>query len=345
MNSTTSTFYQRTARWTWRASAVLALVLSACVSETTSSTVANRIPPSTTIVVLASTVAASIAASTTLEEASPSIDTGSYEAVFLRLEVVDDTREVVVLGVNPQGGEREIARLSGAWVTFAPDSASRYMRPLGAVSPTGLLAMPTLHPGSERLMMQWEIFDLHRPKEAPVIIDGVRENVDFVGNTPYFQPDPRPGAFWGPGERLFIPWGPAGSGLQAFVEGRTGSVATVKSAGEHWELLPAWAADGSGVFVSGGKVLHPDGTQTDSTTAIREDNCKRQFESGAPISLPSAVGEPLACLAPDDSMIILIREGSYYQSTAGVLIPGAETWVEIEGSFAGWMAMSKADRD
>jgi hypothetical protein len=291
---------------------------------------------------VSSTVATTIAPSTTIEAVSPTVDTGFYEAVFLRLEVVDDTHEVVVVGVNPQGEEREIARLPGAWVAFAPDSPGRYLRPMGAVSTTGLLAMPRGNPGSkslsERLMMQWEIFDLLRPAAGPVIIDGVRENVDFVNNIPYYEYDPRPGAFWGPGEQFVIPWGPGASGLLSFVEGRTGSVTTVHSPDE---LVPAWAADGSGVFTSDGRVLHPDGTRTDGATAIREDSCKRQFESGAAISPPSAVGVSLACLAPDDSMIVFNQEDEYFQPSSGVTTPGDDTWVEIDGSFAGWLKVDQ----
>lgn len=315
----------------------LVAVLSACVETTTSSTINSRVAPSTTIQVVASSFATSVAPSTTIEVTPSGVLTTTYEAVFLRLEVIDEMHEVVVVGVDPHGAEREIARLPGAWVAFAPDSPGRYLRPLGAVSPTGLLAMPSWHPGSEPLMMQWEIFDLLRSDEAPVIIDGVREHVDFVENTPYYEPDPRPGAFWGPGERLALAWGQVQSGLVSFVEGRTGAVTTVRSPVSR-VLVPAWASDGSGVFISGGQILRPDGTRTESATVIREDSCKRQFESGAAISLPSAAGfPPLACLAPDDSMIVFNKADGYFQSSSGVLTPGDETWVEIEGSFAGWM--------
>ncbi|MGH8948306.1 MAG: hypothetical protein ACRDXF_05540, partial [Acidimicrobiia bacterium] len=92
-------------------------------------------------------------AGTTIPGPNLPITFSTYEAVFLRLEVLDDTLEgpvlgnadtvVVVVGVNPQGEEREIARLPGAWVAYWPPTGEAYLRPLGAVSPTGLLAMPS----------------------------------------------------------------------------------------------------------------------------------------------------------------------------------------------------------
>ena len=254
------------------ASVSLAVVLTACVGETTSSMDATPIAPSTIIEEGSSSVAGSITPSTTSEKVSPTV-AGPYEAVFLRLEALDDTLEgpvfdsadtvVVAVGVNPQGEEREIARLPGAWVSYSPEGGP-YLRPLGAVSPTGLLAMPSEDAEFPRLTMQWEIFDLLHPEAEPVIIDGVREHVELVGWTPYYPSDLGSAAFWGPDERLAITWGPAQSGLLSFVEGRTGAVTTLELPGEEWAPFPAWAADGSGVFTSGETVLRPDGTRTAS---------------------------------------------------------------------------------
>jgi hypothetical protein len=114
----------------------------------------------------------------------------SYEAVFLRIEVVGDSHTVVVVGVNDEGRERQIARLPGAWAAFDISTTTDppvYLSPTGAVSPTGLLAIPSDR-GDAPLMMHWEIYDLHQPEEDPVAVAGVR----------HFIEDSRGGQSWGP---------------------------------------------------------------------------------------------------------------------------------------------------
>jgi hypothetical protein len=95
-----------------------------------------------------------------------------FEAVFLRIEVVGETHAVVVVGVNDEGRERKIARLPGAWA--AHDIGVNevvYLSPKGAVSPTGLLAIPSDR-DDPTSMMHMEIFDLHQPQVDPVVVPG-----------------------------------------------------------------------------------------------------------------------------------------------------------------------------
>ena len=136
----------------------------------------------------------------------------SYEAVFLRIEVAegslrrgytDRPSEVVVVGVNAEGREREIARLPGAWVAYGVGTGPGevgYLAPMGAVSPSGLLAMPG-NRGEANLslqspMMHWEIFDLRRPQADPIIVAGIRQDIEQFPLTPQ-RVDVGGGAFWG----------------------------------------------------------------------------------------------------------------------------------------------------
>lgn len=293
----------------------------------------------------------------------------SYEAVFLRLEVVGVSPEVHVVGVNAEGREREIATLPGAWVVYGIDGgAPNFLAPMGAVSPGGLLAIPS---GHGDLQMEWEIFDLHRPGAEPIAIPGIEQFVEHLRFTPYWQIDPRGGAFWGPGERLAILWydclGSCTPDVQlTFVDGRTGAATPMGSAPA---VLPFWASDGSGVYlgssmsdVNRGRVQHQDGTVTDEPEAVAEPSCRTRDRSGAEISviegritrrgpdgrreeLPSPGGVGFACLAPDDSMIVHDVEIGSGLSTAsqpisGLIDPGSGARFEVEGSFAGWLEVS-----
>ena len=93
----------------------------------------------------------------------------AYEAVFLRLKVVDGSPEVLAIGVDPTGHERQIARLKDAWVAYKLQSGGGFLAPMGAVSPSGLLAIPVgddLRTGPLP-MVHWEIFDLQRASWSP----------------------------------------------------------------------------------------------------------------------------------------------------------------------------------
>lgn len=122
----------------------------------------------------------------------------SYEAVFLRLEVVAGSPIVHVVGVNPEDRVRAIARLDGAWITYGISTATSpaYPAPVGAVSPSGLLAIPS---SSIDLMMHWEIFDLRRPKTEPVVLAGMGQHVELLRETPYWEFNTRGGGLLGSG--------------------------------------------------------------------------------------------------------------------------------------------------
>jgi hypothetical protein len=121
----------------------------------------------------------------------------SYEAVFLRLEVIDDAPEVLVVGVNPAGSERLIARLPGAWMAYDLRGVAGYLAPEGAVSRTGLLALPTNRGDANPRMLHWEVHDLNRPEAEPTVVPGHREDFELIGPTPYIKIDGRPIVFWG----------------------------------------------------------------------------------------------------------------------------------------------------
>jgi hypothetical protein len=268
----------------------------------------------------------------------------AYEAVFLRLHVLDGTHEVIAVGVDVDGHERQIARLPGAWAAYdiqATDTERGFLAPMGAVSPTGLLALPMDGGGQ---MMHWEIFDLDHPEAAPIVIAGMEQFIEQLRETPYWKVDPRGGVFWGPGERLANLWYAPGGGevhlLLSHIDGRTGN-ATAVAIPAGLVVLPAWASDGSGVFVGNSsaengsidvtlrRVLRLDGTVVDAPAALSESSCRT----------PS--GFAFACLAPDDSMIADIIGGTdASQPVARVTAQGSGASFEIEGSFAGWLEVN-----
>ncbi len=344
-------------RWAWAVALLVfvgvAIVLGILVSDA---------PP-----VVDQPVTTTIPATVSTANEPDPIDGQSYEAVFLRLEVVDNSPEVIVVGVNPEGLERQIASFPGAWVAYDIASGESFLAPMGAVSPTGLLAIPS---GSFE-EMHWEIFDLHRPQDEPIVIAGIQQDLEQLQITPYFTMNMRPSVFWGPDERLAIPWYERGGEIVdwqlSFIEGRTGDATSV-DVPDDLVLDRFWTIDGSGVFLRGRSdvgaphlVLAPDGRVTDGTAAVAESGCDGRYQSGAEVevsngqvvlrnpdrtqeALPSPSGVGFACLAPDESAIVFnieIGDGSGSASAssplAGLVVPGSDAFVEIEGSFAGWL--------
>lgn len=196
-----------------------------------------------------------------------------YEAVFLR-------RDMVVVGIDSEGQEREIASLrdggSGFWPAY----------PAGAVTPTGLLALATSDDGG---LFHWEIVDLHRPQAQPIVVAGILEDRDMLRAPPYFTPDGRGGVFWGPGQQVAIAWYERGAdgnvAHMTIVDGRTGAASSVDAPAA---VEPYWTSDGSGIFLgrrieAGSYVfdfLQPDGTVTTTgTTQIVYSGTSRRYRS------------------------------------------------------------------
>jgi hypothetical protein len=336
----------------------------------------TTVPAPTTVAAPTSTVPAGFnPAPITTEPGAP--EGASYEAVFLRLEVAAGIPEVVVLGVNTVGVERQIARLTGAWLAYTSSSlGGGYLAPMGAVSPGGLLAIPS----GALWNMQWMVYDLHNPQAEPIVVPGIIQDFEQFSLTPYFSlNEGRPGVFWGPDDRLAIPWYHRSSiavrWQLAFVEGRTGATSSV-AVPDGMTILPRWTADGLGVFLSSANdrdtpiaFLKADSIvyEIDAAAPIPESACITHYQSGAVISvsgdrvllrdpdgsdaeLPSEDAR-FACLAPDESAIVFTFGalvdgsgpavgGSASHPMAGLILPGSDTFITIEGSFAGWMQVS-----
>ena len=304
--------------------------------------------------------AASGAAIATAPSIQPPNADATYEAVFLRLEVADGAGDVLVIGVNAEGRERQIARLPGAWLVFEIDNGSGFLAPLGAVSVGGLLAIPSHRGEPVERDMHWELFDLHLPDAEPMVIPGITENVEHLGLTPYFAEGPSPSVFWGPGELLAIPWNahipdaadPRASFPDAhitFVEGRTGAMATVdvRDQEDGVYVLPYWAADGSGVVI--GDASHGVG-DVDPTGVLHADGRVTQIIPFANFTcggidmdeLPSLGNTRYACRAPNESMMVVnleIGAGGVraYSPMARLTAQGSDVEFDIAGSFAGWL--------
>lgn len=297
--------------------------------------------------------AASGAAIPTAHVIQPPNADATYEAVFLRLEVADGASEVLVIGVNAEGRERQIARLPGAWVAYHIRNPEGFLAPTGAVSVGGLLAIPS-HSGEQaERAMHWEIYDLHLPDAEPIVIPGITTDVELIGLTPYFSEGGRPSVFWGPGELLAIPWDELvpnnnNDSHITFVEGRTGAAASVDVRDQDGVfVLPYWAIDGSGVIVGDAShgtgdvdpsgVLHPDGTVTDivpfaNVTCGGVDNDE----------LPELGNTRYVCRAPDASMLVVNMEIGGFGVTAvapmaRLAAQGSDVEFDIAGSFAGWL--------
>lgn len=208
---------------------------------------------------------------------------GAYEAVFLR-RGVDDPRETVVIAVDAEGHEREVTRLKDASMSPGPTA--------GVVSPQGLLAVPR---STDGWFFHWEIVDLLHPEAAPIVVEGIRQDAEQLQPTPFYQLDTRPGVFWGPDERLAIPWyercPEASCSVDwqlTFVDGRTGSTRSV-DVPEGDRIMPLWAADGSGVFVDRGDglattILGPDGAISDTDAEIAQTGYGRQYRADGNIA-------------------------------------------------------------
>ena len=286
----------------------------------------------------------------------------TYEAVFVRLEVIDDSRVVVVVGVNAAGQEREIARLPDAWISYDINSPDGYLAPTGVVSPGGLLAIPG-NRGEAPLMMHWDVFDLRRPQAAPFAVPGILQTADELRMTPYYVVNPRGGAFWGPNERLAILWYSCSTSCTpslnlSFFDGRTGATTLVDDPGV---VLPYWAADGSGVFEGGppgdalARIRRPDGSSVEVGDATGVPSCRSRDRTGAEIVstdegrvvLRSAAGSRqdllaagvggYACLAPDDTTLVVQELGNATRLKARLVVPGTGDSFDIDGNFAGWL--------
>jgi hypothetical protein len=208
----------------------------------------------------------------------------AYDAVFLR----PDAADLLVIGVDPYGHEREITRFAGARAVAGPTT--------GVVSPSGLLAVTVPEP--DNWMVHWEVVDLHRLDAPPIVIPEIEQDVEQLQPTPYYRTDRRPAVFWGPDEQLIIPWydrDPSGvvDYQLAFVDGRSGSATSVDLPDEV-KLLPYWAADGSGVVVGQQDedppvhlaTLRPDGTVSEGTAALAPSASSRRYRAdGAVVSL------------------------------------------------------------
>jgi hypothetical protein len=277
---------------------------------------------------------------------------GSYEAAFLRRA---NGPGVIVIGVNANGREREIARLPGAWY----GTSGLALPPMGAVSPTGLLAIPS---GGTGGMMRWEIYDLHSPQADPIVVPGIAEQfIEKLRDRPSWrQVDNRGGVFWGPGDQVAIAWYPctlgAGSCIVrtqlSFVDGRTGATGTVVLADVADDLFvaPVWASDGSGVFVAATDsstaptILHPDGTLTVDPHAVPYRACRLPATEPTPSAVPGpedlAGGTGPGCLSPDGSMIAVDPGGYSVSRSQLVNVQSGESY-SIDGTFAGWLEVSE----
>jgi hypothetical protein len=254
-------------------------------------------------------------------EPSPLIEeptASAYEAVFLRLEVGDGPREVIVVGVDPEGRERQIARLPGAWVAYRLRTSGALLAPMGVTSPSGLLAIPT---ADRDLIMHWEIFDLHRPEAAPIVIHGIEQGLDQVGTTPYLTSGMRPRVHWAAGDRLGIPWHSCDAiscGVWSFFDGRTGAA------------------------IQGRPHSEPGCRTTDRTGAditIFDGGVVKRDADGRREELVPPSGVEFACLAPDDSMLVHSSGLSPSSPVAGLIALDSDTRYVVEGSFAGWLAV------
>lgn len=287
----------------------------------------------------------------------------SYEAVVLRR--VAEGANLHVIAVNPQGEERQVARLQA--VRVAPPNEG-YLHPPAAISLTGLLAIP--NGPADRL--HWEIINLHDAAAEPVVAAGIEQNWEQLQDIPYFRLDMRPSVFWGPDDLLAIPWYERiaqGGGLGdldyhvGFVDGRSG-LATTVDVPDELTILPEWTWDGSGVFVTGSlggpvqerMVLRRDGTLTDEAVASADSTCSTRSTSGIELTLregrvtqrhpngdtdelPAPDNVVFACLAPDDSMVVLGTDG--YPRLTRLIVPGKDDHYNIEGKFAGWLDVAR----
>lgn len=209
----------------------------------------------------------------------------AYEAVFLRFDETTDPPVLRVVAVDATGRERILTGL--------PDRVLHYGAPTGVVSPSGLLAIPSSR-GEAILarpplpLLHWEIVDLHRPHAEPRVVSGIVQDVEQLGWVPWELPESRPAPFWGPGDRLVIPWydrtADGNVWHWSFVDGHSGETTTTGLSDDlrtsaRFGVVPHWAADGSGILVAvdrrvvpqtvdGLVVLRPDGTLSDAEAPV-----------------------------------------------------------------------------
>jgi hypothetical protein len=311
-------------------------------------------------------------------EVPPAEVQAAYEAVFLNLEAtaasggdreaVSAGREVVVVGVDMAGQEREIARIEGGWTTYTVGDGP--LAPMGAVSPDGLLAMPSGRPGA----MRWHIYDLRDPDAGPLVVEGVTQDVEQLQASPYFSEDMRPSVFWTSGGDAVIPWYQRAGDVHfdvAFVDGQTGEVRMADVPTDRW-VLPRAPTDGSGVLLS--RLMHEqarwllarDGSVIELDEPVEAEHaCRTGYASGARLEAgrgsvnrqaPDGRAEVLAvvsevtyaCLAPDEQSVVFdigIGDGTgdvtASSRAAGLIVPGNGDWMTVSGSFAGWMEVDR----
>ncbi|HVQ22472.1 MAG TPA: hypothetical protein VMT36_04310, partial [Candidatus Saccharimonadia bacterium] len=239
------------------------------------------------------------------------------------LEVVDGSPEVLAIGVDPQGHERQIARLKDAWVAYKLQSGGGFLAPMGAVAPSGLLAIPVgddLRKGPLP-MVHWEIFDLHSPEAAPIPVPGIEEGLEELGQGPYLTAAVTPSVTWAPGERVGIPWHSCDElscGVLSFFDGRTGAAVEGRPHAEPNCRTKERSGSEISVFDGGVRQRDPDGSRKELVP-------------------PSGVA--FACLAPDDSMIVHSSGLPPASPHAAVIDLVNGTSSAIEGNFAGWLAV------
>lgn len=211
----------------------------------------------------------------------------SYEAIFLRGEVTGrSSANLLVIGIDAAGHEREITRLPAG-------CCPGRVWTMGTVSQSGLLLVPRDGTGA---LWHYEVVDLRHSDAAPIVVAGIEQDSEQIPGTPYYDTDRRPATFWGPAERVAIPWydrtALGNVWHVAFVDGRTGTSASV-GLPDDLVLLPDWTSDGSGILLArrgaitqpASAVLRQDGTVGDLTLTIAPSIYSRHYRSdGALIS-------------------------------------------------------------
>ena len=200
-------------------------------------------------------------------------------------------------------------------------------------------------------MVHWEIFDLQRLDAAPQVILEPSEHFETTNSTPYLsfegaQESPRGYVLWGPADRFVrLREGP----VTSFVEGRTGQIRDVAMPEDLW-VLPYWASDGSGVFVTQNfhdvrpdetcprQILRPDGTLLETST----DATSMCGAASFAVVTPGSPGLPrhttFACSSPDDATRV---QPSLTNRFGLSLVSSSGAQFEIDGTFAGWLAVPR----
>ena len=194
---------------------------------------------------------------------------------------------------------------------------------MGAVSPSGLLAIPVgddLRAGPLP-MVHWEIFDLHARRRPRSPFPGSRKASSSWGWGRTSSDPTEPSVTWAAGERLGIPWHSCDElscGVWSFFDGRTGAAIADRPHAE--PNCRTRDRSGSEISVFDGGVVQrdPDGSRKELVP-------------------PSGVA--FACLAPDDSMIVHSSGQPPSAPVARLIDVESGATTAIEGSFAGWLAV------